>query len=337
MNLKKTVIIACASTAMISGAIALSMWLTKEREMEMEVSNPKQNDLSQEQTKVYVEGENIPLYYDDEEILLLPVRNVAQGLGGTVSWEQESKDVTISYKGKKLVFEAGTTEAEMHGYKITMPEEPQTINGCLYIEASILSDFFTTDVLWDSAKRQISLKSKGGSTPIVASDLYLGKNEKKEYSLEIPVIMGLNDTSYEKGLNKEIRAEIQALADEFMSKEGEGVFQLKFEKGFISSDFVSICWKGSRGNEPFFQTLNIDLREQKRISISDVLTEEGVKELKAHGDLTENSLFYITPRKELAIFDTTQEESIAVLYPADGALLGNQWKPKYQALFPGVL
>ncbi|WP_352400176.1 stalk domain-containing protein [Anaerotignum sp.] len=337
MNLKKTVIIACASTAMICSAIALSMWLTKEREMEMKVSNPKQDGLSQEQTKVFGEGENTPLYYDDEEILLLPVRNVAQGLGGTVSWEKESNDVTIGYKGKTLVIEAGTTEAEMHGYNITMTEEPQMINGCLYIEASIISDFFSTDVLWDSARRQISLKSKGNSMPIVASDVYIGKNDTKEYNLEIPVIMGLNDTNFEKGLNKEIRVEIQALADEFMSQEGEGVFQLQFEKGFINSDFVSICWKGTREDQPFFQTLNIDLREQRRITISDVLTEEGMKELKEQGDLTENSLFYITSRNELAIFDASKEGAITVLFPADGALLGKQWKPKYQALFPGII
>lgn len=337
MNIKKTAIIVCVSAAMICGTIALSMWLTKEREMEMEVSNPKQRTTGQEQTKVYGEGENIPLYYDDEDILLLPVRNVAQGLGGTVTWDKESKDITIGYKGKKLVFETGTKMAEMHGYKVTMREEPHTINGCLYAEASVLSDFFSTEVNWDSEKRQISLNSKGSSRPIVAYNVLQGQDGNKDYTLEIPVIMGLNDINYEKGLNKEVEDEVKTLVEEFILTEGENTFYMQVEKGFISGDFLSICWKGVKGNQPFFKTFNIDLREQKRIEISDVLTEDGIRELKERGELTESSIFYITQRKELAILDTTNEENLTILLPADGALLGGQWKPKYQALFPGIM
>lgn len=337
MNLKKTAIIVCVSAAMISGAITLSMWLTEEKEMEMEVSNPKQEDLLKEQTKVYAEGENIPLYYDDKDMLVLPVRNVAEGLGGTVTWEKESKNVTILYKGKKLVLEAGNTVAKMQGHQITLRQEPQTINGCLYVEASVLSDFFLTEVQWDSMKRQITLKAKGNSIPIVASDMLLGKNKNKEYHVEIPVIIGLNDTSYEKGLNKEIRSEFQTLIDGFMLEDVDSEFFVILENGFISEDFVSLCWKGTKGDQPFFKTLNIDLREQKKIGVEDILTEDGIHELKEQGELSEESIFYITKRKEVAIIDPSKDKSVTILIPADGALLGNHWKPKYQALFPGIM
>ena len=337
MNVKKTAVIVCVSAAMIFGAITLSMRLTEARELEMEVCNPAQEVIAQEQTKIYSNGEIIPLYYDDEDILFLPVRNVAQGLGGTVTWEKESKNVIISNKGKKLIIEAGSTTAKMHGYKITMGAETQTVNGCLYVEASILSDFFSTEVQWDSEKRQISLKSKGNSIPIIATDLLQGKNDTKEYTLEVPVIIDLNDTSFEKRLNEEIKTEMQALVDEFMLEEGENTLYLQLEEGFISSDFLSLCSKGLKGEKTFYKTLNIDLREQKKINILEALTEEGIKALNERGEFTENPPFYITKRKELAMFDTTSEEVISILLPVDGALLGEQWKPKYQALFVGAM
>ncbi|WP_304509162.1 copper amine oxidase N-terminal domain-containing protein [Anaerotignum sp.] len=335
MILKKTAIIVCVSAAMICGAIALSMRLTEAKELEMEVSNPKEEITEEEQTKVYSEGENIPLYYDEEDMLLLPVRNVAQGLGGTVTWDRESRSTIISYKGKKLILSTGSTKAQMHGYNITLPTDPEMINGCLYAEASVLSDFFSIEVHWNSEKKQISLKTKDGSTPIVANDILLGKNEEKEYSLEIPVIMGLNDVRYEKGLNKEIRQAIQSLADEFMVEEGQSVFHLQIEKGFVNGDFLSLCWKGSKGERPFYKTINIDFRQQKEVNLSDILTENAVQELKKSGDLIDSSIFYISQQKELVILDSTKAELLPILLPANGDLLEGQWNTKYQSLFCG--
>lgn len=337
MILKKTAVIVCVSGAMLCGAIALSMRLTEAKEIEMEVSNPKQKVIPEEQEQIYNERENIPLYYDDEDILLLPVRNVAKGLGGTVTWQKELKNVVIEFRGKKLIIAAGSTGAEMNGYHITLCAEPQTINGGLYAEASVLSDFFSTEVQWDSAKKQISLKSKGTSVPTVMSDFLRGESGEKKYSLEIPVIMNLNDASYEKGLNKEISLEMQALADEFMLAEEEGEFCLHLEKGFISGDFLSLCWKGTKGSQSVYKTINIDLREQKRVNLSDMLTQNGMRELQERGELKENTPFYITQRKELAIFDLTKEEPLTILLPSDGALLGGEWNEKYESLFFGAI
>ena len=42
--------------------------------------------------------ENIPLYYDETEKLLLPLRNVMEGLGGSVAWNKETKMTEVSNK-----------------------------------------------------------------------------------------------------------------------------------------------------------------------------------------------------------------------------------------------
>lgn len=329
MYMKKTAIIICVSAAMICGAIRLSMRLTEAKELEMEVSKPQQDIAAQEQTKTYNEGGNIPLYYDEEDVLLLPIRNVAQGLGGTVTWDKITKSVSVMYKGKKLILEAGKNSAQMCGYHITLHTPPQSINGSLYGEASILSDFFSTEVKWDSAKKQISLKSKEGLMPIIASDFLVGKSGGKEYSLEIPVIMGLNDGSYEKGLNNEIMQEMQGLGDEFLQSQGNGNFHLQLKKGLVNGDFLSLCWSGKKGEETIYKTLNIDLREQKPKILTDMLTEKGINNVKGQVSFVENQLFYITEKKELALIVDGKEERTVVLFPGNGEVLKGQWQTKY--------
>lgn len=335
MYVKKTVVIICVSAAMICGAIRLSMRLTEARELEMEVSKPQQEIAAQEQTNIYNKGGNIPLYYDQEDVLLLPIRNVAQGLGGTVTWDKTTKNVALMYKGKKLLLEAGNSSAQMCGYHIKLHTPPQSINGCLYGEASILSDFFSTEVRWDSAKKQISMKSKEELIPIIESDFLIGKSQGKEYNLEIPVIMGLNDGSYEKGLNKEIMKQIQGLADEFMLDEGDGNFHLQLKKGLVNGDFLSLYWEGKKGEQSIYKTINIDLREQKTKLLTDMLTEKGIGNLKEQVPFKENQLFYITEEKDLALIETENEEPTVVVFSGNGDVLKGQWQTKYADFISG--
>ncbi len=334
MELKKTAIVVCVSAAMISGAIGLSMRLTEAKEIEMEVAKPQNEAQGEEQTQTYGEGDTMPLYYDAEDTLLLPVRNVAQGLGGTVKWNKEDRNVTVHYKGKTLRLEAGSSRAQMCGYHITMDMAPQMINGSLYAKANILSDFFATEVRWDSAKKQISLKSMDGAMPLIASDFLRGESGGKKYEIEVPVIIGLDDGSYEKRLNKEIMQEMQGMAEAFLGAEGEGT--LRLEKSFTSDAFLSLCWKGLQGEKPIYTTINIDLKEQKRKLLSDMLTEQGITALKEQNALGEASNYYITDKKELALLIVTENETTAVLFPAEGDLLAGKWQPKYQNLFSEV-
>ena len=334
--MKKTAIIVCASAIMISGAIGLSMRLTEAKEIEMEVSKPQEEIKPAEQTRSYGEGDTMPIYYDSEDILLLPIRSVAQGLGGAVKWDREARNVTVTYKGKSLVMEAGNDKAEMHGYRITMDTAPQMINGCLYAKANIISDFFSTEVQWDSSKRQISLKSKVGTTPIIGSDFLHGDMGEKKYDIEIPVIMGLNDVIYEKGLNKEIMQEMQEKADGFLHTEGTGGFTLRLKKSFQSDAFLSFYWEGSAGDEFACAAINIDLKEQKRKILSDMLTEQGIKTLNEQISYSEASIFYFTEKRELNVTNMTEDSLKTVIFAVEGDALKNQWQPNYKNLFFGA-
>lgn len=201
MGWKKLTVIVVAAAALVGGALSLSMYLTRQQEVEMEVADQKPQPPQAGDTTTLADMENMPIYYDDDEVLLLPVRNVVEGLGGSVAWNREKKATEISFYGKKLVLNRGSRDAELNGYEITLDREVEAINGCLYVSSDVFSEYFATEVIWDSSQQLVTIKTGDNTKPVIAGRMLEGVDGERNYSAEIPVVVGLNDISYEKSLN----------------------------------------------------------------------------------------------------------------------------------------
>lgn len=201
MGWKKLTVIVVAAAALVGGALSLSMYLTRQQELEMEVADEKPQPPQAGDTTTLADMENMPIYYDDEEVLLLPVRNVVEGLGGSVAWDREKKATEISFYGKKLLLNRGRRDAQLNGYEITLDREVEAINGCLYVSSDVFSDYFATEVIWDSSQQLVTIKTGDNTKPVIAGRMLEGVDGERNYSAEIPVVVGLNDISYEKSLN----------------------------------------------------------------------------------------------------------------------------------------
>ena len=201
MGWKKLMVIVVAAAALVGGALSLSMYLTRQQEVEMEFADQKPQPPQAGDTTTLADMENMPIYYDDEEVLLLPVRNVVEGLGGSVAWDREKKATEISFYGKKLLLNRGSRDAELNGYEITLDREVEAINGCLYVSSDVFSEYFATEVIWDSSQQLVTIKTGDNTKPVIAGRMLEGVDGERNYSAEIPVVVGLNDISYEKSLN----------------------------------------------------------------------------------------------------------------------------------------
>lgn len=201
MGWKKLTVIIVAAAVLVGGALSLSMYLTRQQEVEMEVADEKPQPPQAGDTTTLADMENMPIYYDDEEVLLLPVRNVVEGLGGSVAWDREKKATEISFYGKKLILNRGSRDAELNGYQITLDREVEAINGCLYVSSDVFSEYFATEVIWDSSQQLVTIKTGDNTKPVIAGRVLEGVDEERNYAAEIPVVVGLNDISYEKSLN----------------------------------------------------------------------------------------------------------------------------------------
>lgn len=246
MGWKKLTVIVVAAAALVGGALSLSMYLTRQQEVEMEVADEKPQPPQAGDTTTLADMENMPIYYDDEEVLLLPVRNVVEGLGGSVAWDREKKATEISFYGKKLILNRGSRDAELNGYEITLDREVEAINGCLYVSSDVFSEYFATEVIWDSSQQLVTIKTGDNTKPVIAGRVLEGVDGERNYSAEIPVVVGLNDISYEKSLNDAfesfaleqlasfpnvVPAEEAAEEAEAVEQSGEGEAEAQTEEG----------------------------------------------------------------------------------------------------------
>ena len=337
MTIKKMTVIAVAGAALLAGALGISMKLTSPNEIEMEVPETpvEQGTENEDGSRTLADMENIPLYFDETKKLLLPLRNVMEGLGGSVVWNQETRMTEVSYRGRTLALTAGEEQAELNGYAVTLPEAAEIINGCLYADEAMISAYFTDEVEFNAETRQVTLQTKDSATPVLAVKEISGKAEGKSYQIEVPVIIGLNDSKYEASLNEKNLQEMQEYADAFLADktEDDSQLQLNLRADMCTRDFVSFYWEGSRDGVPVKLAKNIDLLSQKTVTLADMLSEASLEKVRAvAGEGWTEDRFCLTAEGGLVILKGSNENSQNMYYwTTEGEQ--PEWKASYQGLF----
>ena len=339
MTIKKLTVIAAAGAVLLAGAIGLSMNLTSQHEVEMEVPEAPvaQGTENEDGSKVLGDMENIPLYYSETERLLLPLRNVMEGLGGSVAWNQETNMTEVVYRGRTLALTVGKEDALLNGYEVTLPVAAEKINGCLYADEKLLAAYFTGDVDFNIESRQVTLQTKDSATPILAAKEISGEAEGRSYHMEVPVIVGLNDSKYEANLNEKNMQELQAYAEAFltedMSEAGDGKLQLKMRAEMCNKDFVSLYWEGTKDGVHVKFAKNIDLLGQKEVTLADMLSDTSMEKVRyAAGEGWTEDRFCLTAEGGLVLLKGSNEHSQNMYYwTTEGEQ--PQWKEAYQPLF----
>ncbi len=338
MTIKKFTVIAAAGAALLAGAIGISMRLTSPNEMEMEVpETPVEQGtpvINEDGFKTLGDMENIPLYYDDTEVLLLPLRNVMEGLGGSVEWNAETKSTEVSYRGRTLALKPGEEQATLNGYEVTLPDAAEMINGCLYADEKLLSAYYTDEVDFDVENRQVTLQTKDNSMPLVAVKQICGEKDGKKYNVEVPVIVGLNDSKYEKNLNESLRQEMQTNIDAFLEEGTEtGELQLKIQTGMCRKEFLSLWWEGAKDDVSVNLAKNYDLLGQKAVTLADILGEVSLAEVKkAAGEGWTEDRFYLTETGGLVLLKGSNESSLE-MYHCTTESKQLEWQKRYGELF----
>ncbi len=334
MTIKKLTVIAVAGAALLAGAIGISMSLTSPREMEMEVSQTSVEQ-SEDGPKTLGDMENIPLYYDETKKLLLPLRNVMEGLGGSVVWNKETRMTEVTYRGRTLVLQAGNVQATLNGYAVTLPEAAEIINGCLYVDEALISAYYTGEVDFHTVTRQVTMQTKDNTVPVMAVNVLSGQKDGRAYEIEVPVIVGLNDGKYEKNLNESFLQDMQAYADAFVAAEtGEAASEqlsLQVKTGMCTKDFLSIRWEGTKDGMPVKFAKNFDLLGQKTVTLADMLKEGSLEKAKiAAGEGWTEDRFYLTEEGNLILMKGSEGGQVFD-WAAENAQ--PEWKSGYEPLF----
>ncbi|AOZ92410.1 stalk domain-containing protein [Paenibacillus crassostreae] len=94
---------------------------------------------------------------------LVPFRAIAEALGVTVSWNQNTQTITASKKDTtgltQVVLTKGSTNAEVDGATMKLSAPVQTVSGSTMIPLSFFSQQFGATVAWDQVSKKVIITS----------------------------------------------------------------------------------------------------------------------------------------------------------------------------------
>lgn len=93
---------------------------------------------------------------------LVPVRAIIEEMGGNVEWNNEIKEVTLTYQGDLIKLTIDSLTAYLNNNANTLDTAPAVINGRTMLPIRFVSESFGFDVDWNADTRTITIKSKGG-------------------------------------------------------------------------------------------------------------------------------------------------------------------------------
>lgn len=124
-------------------------------------------ELTIDDPNMTVNGETVPI--DDEgtaplivsDRTLVPVRAIMESLGGSVSWDGDTKTASISYNSSTIELTIDNTTAFIDGSEYTLDSPATIINGRTMLPIRFVSEGLGFSVDWDSSSRTITITTGG--------------------------------------------------------------------------------------------------------------------------------------------------------------------------------
>ncbi|MNO21756.1 hypothetical protein D3C76_115320 [compost metagenome] len=112
-----------------------------------------------------VPSDTSPYIKPKENVTLVPLRVIIEGLGAQVAWNQQSKTATIQKDGNVLALTIGKKTAQVNGEQIGLDVSVEIVNGRTMVPIRFVSEQLGLQVTWNQSLRTISLTSDADSNP----------------------------------------------------------------------------------------------------------------------------------------------------------------------------
>lgn len=132
--------------------------------------------------KIYLNG-NLVSFSESPVIkdgcTLLPVRELTEKLGGTITWDNNTQTITAQKASAAIRFKIGSTSAAVNGQTKNLSVPAQIINGQTWVPLGVIAEAWGGKINWDEGKRLIEIycpanpEDKLTAVSICASDVNL--------------------------------------------------------------------------------------------------------------------------------------------------------------------
>jgi len=96
--------------------------------------------------------------YSQDGFTMLPLRLVYTIIGGTLSYDSDTKYITALFLDTSFKLKAGETGAEVNGVFTALPIAPAVKDGTTYVPARALADVLGAELFWDGESKSVTLK-----------------------------------------------------------------------------------------------------------------------------------------------------------------------------------
>lgn len=97
----------------------------------------------------------VPVIVNDRT--LLPARAVVEQMGGTVSWNGETQEVTLTYGEDEIKLIIDSTDALLNGEKQTLDVAPTVMNDRTMLPIRFIAEGFKFDVEWNGDEQSVTI------------------------------------------------------------------------------------------------------------------------------------------------------------------------------------
>lgn len=105
---------------------------------------------------IVVNGQLVINPYDDVEPYvvrgtgrtLVPIRYVTEAIGGSVTWEHQTKTVSLSWNGRETIMSIGHQRAKVNGIQVTLDQPPLIWKNRTFVPIRMVAEAFGANVEW---------------------------------------------------------------------------------------------------------------------------------------------------------------------------------------------
>lgn len=126
---------------------------TNSSEIILQINNP---NMTVNGTEKPIDGDGtVPVIVNDRT--LLPVRAVAEEMGGTVQWDGSTKTVTLNYEEYEIKLIIDDNTAYLNGAAQILDTAPTIINERTMLPIRFIAESFKFNVNWNSEEQKITI------------------------------------------------------------------------------------------------------------------------------------------------------------------------------------
>ena len=90
--------------------------------------------------------------------VLVPLRDVTEGLGATVQWDQNTQTITLTKDSKRVTMTIGGLSANANDQTLALDVAPRVISGVTMVPARFIGEAFGATVNWNPTTEVIDFE-----------------------------------------------------------------------------------------------------------------------------------------------------------------------------------